>query len=47
MSLDYLTEDNDVAEILIDIDGKIMPAKIDKIALIDAETLAYTACLNT
>ena len=47
MSLDYLTEDNDVAETLIDIDGKIMPAKIDKIALIDADTLAYTACLNT
>ena len=47
MSLDYLTEDNDIADISLDIDGKVMPAKIDKIALIDADTIAYTACLNT
>ena len=36
----------DVADIDLDIDGNVMPEKNDKIALIDADTIAYTACLN-
>lgn len=34
-------------DIELDIDGKIKPALTGKIALIDADTLAYTACLST
>lgn len=34
-------------DINLDIDGKVMPQKNDKIALIDADTVAYIACLNT
>ena len=37
----------DVADIDLDIDGQVMPPKNDKIALIDADTIAYTACLNS
>lgn len=47
--LDMLESDVDLDEIVdvdLDIDGKVMPAKNDKIALIDADTVAYTACLN-
>ena len=47
--LDMLTEDVDLDEIVdidLDIDGKVMPEKNGKIALIDADTVAYTACLN-
>jgi len=49
-SLDMLTEDVDLDEIVdidLDIDGKVMPAKNDKIALIDADTIAFTAALNS
>ena len=35
----------EMVDIELDIDGKVMPAVTDKIALIDADTLAYTACL--
>lgn len=48
-NLDMLTEDCDldtIVEVDLDIDGKVMPAKNDKIALIDADTVAFTACLN-
>ena len=47
--LDMLTDDVDLDEIVdidLDIDGKVMPEKNGKIALIDADTVAYTACLN-
>jgi len=47
--LDMLMEDVDLDEIVdidLDIDGKVMPAKNNKVALIDADTVAYTACLN-
>lgn len=47
--LDMLQDDCDLDEIVdidLDIDGKVMPEKNDKIALIDADTVAYTACLN-
>lgn len=43
------TEDvdlNEIVDIELDIDGKVMPEKNDKIALIDADTIAYIACLN-
>lgn len=36
----------DIADIDLDIDGEVMPPKNNKIALIDADTIAYTACLN-
>lgn len=48
-SLDMLQDDcnlDEIVDIDLDIDGKVMPAKNDKIALIDADTIAYTACLN-
>lgn len=47
MDLEELEKGYDIVDITLDIDGKIMPAANDKIALIDADTLAYTACLNT
>lgn len=37
----------DIIEIDLDIDGNVMPAKHEKIGLVDADTIAYTACLNT
>jgi len=49
-SLDMLTEEVDLDEIVdidLDIDGKVMPAKNDKIALVDADTIAFTAALNS
>lgn len=48
--LDMLTEDVDLDEIVdidLDIDGEVMPAKNDKIALVDADTIAFTAALNS
>jgi len=48
--LDMLTQDvdlDDIVDIDLDIDGKVMPAKNDKTALIDADTVAYTAALNS
>lgn len=48
--LDMLQDDcnlDEIVDIDLDIDGKVMPEKNDKIALIDADTVAYTACLNT
>lgn len=48
--LDMLQEDCDLDEIVdIDIgsDGETVPEKNNKIALIDADTIAYTACLST
>ena len=36
----------EIVDIDLDIDGNIMPPKNDLIALIDADTIAYTACLN-
>jgi len=47
--LDMLQDDcniDDIVDIELDIDGKVMPEKNDKIALVDADTVAYTACLN-
>lgn len=47
--LDMLQDDcnlDEIVDIELDIDGKVMPEKHDKIALIDADTIAYTACLN-
>jgi len=47
--LDMLQGDvdlDDIVDINLDIDGKVMPTKHNKIALIDADTIAYTACLN-
>lgn len=38
--------DDEIVDIELDIDGNTMPAKNDKIALIDADTVAYIACLN-
>jgi len=35
-----------IKEIELDKDGNVIPEKNDKIALIDADTLIYTACLN-
>jgi len=35
----------EIVDIDIDIDGKVMPKENGKIALIDADTLAYTSCL--
>lgn len=35
-----------MVDIDLDIDGNVMPPKNSKIALIDADTLAFTACLN-
>ena len=40
-------EDFEFVEIDLDNYGAVLPAKNDKIALIDADTLAYTACLAT
>ena len=34
-------------EITLDIDGKIMPTKHNKIALIDADTIIFSACVST
>lgn len=48
-NLDMLQDDcnlDDIVDIDLDIDGKVMPEKNNKIALIDADTVAYTACLN-
>ncbi len=48
--LNMLTEDvnlDEIVDIDLDIDGKVMPAKNDKIALIDADTVAFTAALNS
>lgn len=48
-ALDMLQEDfdlDDIVDVSLDIDGKPMPPKNDLIALVDADTLAYTACLN-
>ena len=36
----------DFVEIDLDRDGKVLAQATDKIALIDADTLAYTSCLN-
>jgi len=47
--LDMLQDDcglDEIIDIELDIDGKSMPPKNNKIALIDADTVAYTACLN-
>ena len=38
-------EDFEFVEIDLDSYGVVVPPKNDKIALIDADTLAYTACL--
>jgi len=38
---------SDIVDIDLDIDGNIMPELSNKIALIDADTLAFTACLST
>lgn len=38
---------DDFVEIDLGIDGKPLAPKNDKVALIDADTLAYTSCLNT
>ena len=38
---------SDFVEIDLDRDGKVLAQATDKIALIDADTLAYTSCLNT
>ena len=47
-SLDYLlNEDTEIADIDLDIRGQVKPPKNNKVALIDADTLAYTVCLNT
>ena len=48
--LDMLTEDVDldsIVDIDIDANGEVMPEKNGKIALIDADTIAYTACLSS
>jgi len=54
MSLDLEQNDVDldgiedeIVDIDLDIDCKPMPAKNDKIALVDADTIAYNACLGT
>lgn len=50
MNLDELQGDfelGDIADIDVDTYGEIMPPKNGKIALIDADTIAYTACLAT
>lgn len=47
MSLEHLENDNEIVPIELDIDGKIKHPVSGKIALIDADTLAYTAVLNT
>lgn len=44
--LEDLEEGGEIQDIDLDIDGKIKAPVTDKIALIDADTLAYTACLN-
>lgn len=47
--LDILQDDcnlDDIMAIDLDIDGITMPEKNGKIALIDADTVAFTACLN-
>lgn len=49
-TLDMLQEDynlDEIVELDLDADGERMPEKNDKIALIDADTVAYTACLAT
>lgn len=50
--LDMEQEDTNIDEIEVeemdlDIDGKEMPPKNGKIALVDADTIAYNACLGT
>lgn len=48
--LDMLQEDinlDDIADIDLDAKGNTLPAKTGLIALVDADTIAYTACLNT
>jgi len=37
---------NRIVDIDLDKDGEVIPQKHDKIALIDADTLIYTSCLN-
>ena len=44
--LDMLSEEIELVDIDLDIDGNIKPPKNDKVALIDADTIAFTACLN-
>ena len=44
-NLDF-QETNEVVNINLNEFGELLPAKNDKIALIDADTLIYTACLN-
>jgi hypothetical protein len=36
----------EIVDINVDIDGSIKPQENDKVALIDADTMAFTACLN-
>jgi len=45
--LDGIDGTDEIVDIDIDIDGEVMPSKNDKIALIDADTVAFIACLNT
>jgi len=50
VDLNMLQEDcnlDDIVDIDLDIDGEVKPPKNDKIALIDADTIAYTAALNS
>lgn len=47
MNLEELEAGGEIVEIELDIDGKIKHPLSGKIALIDADTLAYTAVLNT
>lgn len=47
MNLEELEAGYELVDIELDIDGNIKPAVTGKIALIDADTLAYTACLST
>ena len=44
--LNMLSEEIELVDIDLDIDGNVKPPKNDKIALIDADTIAFTACLN-
>jgi 5'-3' exonuclease len=47
MNLEELEAGGEPASIQLDIDGKVKHPETGKIALIDADTLAYTAVLNT
>ena len=46
MNIEELEAGYEIADIELDIDGNIKPPVSGKIALIDADTLAYTACLS-